>query len=84
MYHLFKQTRIYEGRPYCGSTSDGFPAEWNTLSEARAAQRMFNERNPVGWNIYDADTGELVDGYDFLGMSSNAELRGRPLADGPA
>jgi hypothetical protein len=72
MYHLFKQTRIYEGRPYCGPTSDGSPAEWKTLAEAKTAQQMFNERNPVGWNIYDAETLKLVDGHDFHGMSSNA------------
>ena len=74
MYHLCKQSGPYSGHPYCGPTSDGFKAEFKKLSEARTAQRMFTERNPVGWNIYDGETGELVDGINFHdGMSSNVE-----------
>lgn len=66
MYHLCKQTRVYDGEAYCGPTSNGFPAEYITLEEARAARSDFIKRNPVGWNIYDSETGLLVDGVDFF------------------
>lgn len=75
MYHLCKQTRIYDGYPYRGPTSDGMPAEYEKLEEAKNAQADFNERNPVGWNIYYSETGKLVDGVDCHGeMSSNAGI----------
>jgi len=65
MYHLFKQTRVYCGSAYCGLTSDHIPAEYAKLGEAMLARLTFYERNPVGWNIYDSETGSLVDGFDF-------------------
>ena len=84
MYHLCKQTRIYDGHPYCGPTSNGMPAQYDTLEEAKKAQAEFNERNPVGWNIYDEDTGKLIDGVDVHGeMSSNVEFSGTPAALSP-
>jgi len=52
MYHLVKQTRNYEGRAYCGSTSNNIPAEFQTLEDAKIAQAKFNAKNPVGWVIY--------------------------------
>lgn len=77
MYHLYKQTRIYAGHPYWGPTSNGIPAQYETLEEAKQAQAEFNERNPVGWNIYDEETGRLVDGVDMHGeMSSNVPGKG--------
>lgn len=66
MFHLSKRTRIYDGEPYCGYTSDGVPAEYHTIEEARTARDKFQEFNPVGWNIYDAKTRELVEGYDYF------------------
>lgn len=66
MFHLCKQTRIYQGRPYCGYTSNNVPAEFKSLEVARKMQAMFNARNPVGWNIWDAETGKLVDGFDHF------------------
>jgi hypothetical protein len=65
MYHLYKQTRIYAGEPYSGPTSDEKPAEYKSLEEAIIAKKEFTERNPVGWNIYNGDTGELVIGFDY-------------------
>jgi len=65
MYHICKQTRIYCGQPYCGSTSNGMPAQYKTLEVAKMAQAEFTERNPVGWNIYDKKTGKLVDGIEI-------------------
>lgn len=64
MYHLFKQTRIYHGRPYCGPTSNNQNAEYSDLKSAQHACELFTIANPVGWNIYDATTGELVEGID--------------------
>ncbi len=65
MFHLFKQTRVYDGYAYCGVTSYGKPAEYATLEKAQQAVKEFTERNPVGWNIYDADTGKLIEGFDY-------------------
>lgn len=61
MYHLFKSTRVYRGRPYCGRTSDYRVAEYKTLEEAKQAAYEFLERNPVGWDIYDSEAGEAID-----------------------
>lgn len=61
MFHLFKQCRIYSGRAYCGPTSYCVPAAYGSLAEAIAARDDFNARNPVGWSIYDAITGEEID-----------------------
>lgn len=60
MFHLFKQSRVYNGRPYCGPTSRGKPAEYATLDEAKKAKKEFTIRNPVGWDIFDAESGELI------------------------
>ena len=61
MFHLFKKSRVYDGTPYRGPTSNYSPAEYVTIEEALSAQKSFTERNPVGWDVYDAKTGELVD-----------------------
>ena len=58
MFHLFKASRVYEGRPYCGPTSNGKPAQYKTrLAAVRAANR-FLKKNQVGWSVYYA--GVLV------------------------
>jgi len=58
-YHLFKASRVYYGRPYCGPASDNIPAVAFSEDEAfKLYQYML--QNPVGWNIYEADTGEDV------------------------
>jgi hypothetical protein len=67
MYHLCKQSRAYEGKPYCGPSSDGIPQEYSLLSIALKAKELLTKRNPVGWNIYDSETGKLVDGQEFHG-----------------
>lgn len=73
MYHIFKQTRVYEGEPYCGYTSFNHESgkkeklEFADLEEAkRFIQEYLNIVNPVGWNIWDAETGKLVEGNDFF------------------
>lgn len=66
MFHLFKQTRAYNGEPYCGPTSDYTPASYKTIEAAKIAKLLFQERNPVGWNIFNAETGEIVSGYDYF------------------
>jgi hypothetical protein len=64
-FHLCKQTRLYDGEPYCGPTSDHKPMEFNTLQEARIAVIVLNNLNPTGWNIWDSETHKLVEGFDF-------------------
>ena len=51
-YHLFKETRLYEGLPYSGFTSDGHIMAFDTLEDARLAKILLNKINPVGWDIY--------------------------------
>lgn len=58
MYHLYKKSRIYNGHPYSGN---GIPAQYETLEEARNAQAELTARNPVGWDIYDGKTWQLID-----------------------
>ena len=59
-YHLFKKSRVYVGYPYCGPTSGGDPAETDSLDEAVEMRKVFAERNPVGWDIYDSVENKLV------------------------
>lgn len=59
-YHIYKATRLYEGRPYCGPASDGAPAEADQLSEAVTLRDQLLVRNPVGWRIHDTCTGQDV------------------------
>lgn len=65
MYHLFKQSRTYTGRPYKGPTSDNVEASYNTFEEALLAAQEFTERNPVGWNIFEAESGEIMDIVEY-------------------
>lgn len=65
-YHLCKATRIYGGEPYNGPSSNGMNAEAETLEEAKIMADKLNERNPVGWNIWDSETGKIVIGNDFF------------------
>lgn len=64
-YHVIKATRLYYGYPYAGPSSDNENAEASTIEEAREWVAKLQERNPVGWNIWDSETEELVEGYDF-------------------
>lgn len=65
-YHLFKQSRVYQGQPYCGPTSNNIPAKFETIEQAEQAQELFTKSNPVGWNIFEAETGKLINGHDFF------------------
>lgn len=65
MYHLYKQTRIYDGHPYWGPTNNKIPAQYETLKKAKQAQTEFNKHNPIDWNIYDEETGRLVNNINM-------------------
>lgn len=67
-YHLEKQTRLYTGKPYCGPTSRGIPAEFNTLEEAVEEADLYQVENPVGWNVWDSETDKCVHGRNVLGQ----------------
>jgi hypothetical protein len=60
MFHLFKQSRVYTGQCYCGPTNGFRRAEYKTLKLAKEQRDAFQQRNPVGWDIYDAKTKKLV------------------------
>lgn len=59
-FHLFKKSRQYCGRPYCGPASDNKPAEANDIYLAQRLEMELTNRNPVGFDIYDSETGEKV------------------------
>lgn len=65
-YHIIKESRLYTRIPYCGATSGGHPAEAETMEAAVNMARDFMKRNPVGWNVYDSDTGELIYGKEVV------------------
>lgn len=69
-FHLCKQTRQYHGYPYQGPTSDGAPAVYETVEGAIAAVELFQTKNPVGWNVFNADTKKLVAGVDMFAEAS--------------
>ena len=59
-YHLFKKSRVYTGRPYCGPTSNGKPAETDSLGEAIVMQAKMTRDNPVGWDVFVSKTKEKI------------------------
>lgn len=59
-YHVIKKSRLYEGRGYCGASSRNIPMEFIELFMAEMAVEKLTERNPVGWDIYNANTGKLI------------------------
>lgn len=60
-YHLFKGTRGYDDRPYCGPSSLGVPAEADTMKEAEKLRNELLSRNPgVGWEMYDTHLRKYV------------------------
>lgn len=69
-YHLCKQTRVYEGEPYHGHTSESLglvgPAEFDNLEEAIFWSLKFQQYNPVGWNVFDSQTGQCLVGKDLF------------------
>lgn len=71
-YHVFKQTRIYEGEPYTGYSMelighvDEDKAESDDLKSAIRLARSLQEANPVGWNVFDSTTGKCVHGFDLF------------------
>lgn len=65
-YHLCKVTRVYDGEPYCGPTSKGQPAGSDSLEEAVQMAKFFDRVNPVGWNVWDSETGQVVHGKNLI------------------
>ena len=63
MFHLCKKSRKYQRQPYAGPTAVAalLPNVFETLEQARDAQALFTKLNPVGWDIYDAETGKKVE-----------------------
>lgn len=59
-YHLCKKSRAYCGSPYNGPSSDYLPAETDSLNKAILLAKELTEKNPVGWDIYDATTKQIV------------------------
>ena len=61
-YHLFKQSRNYIDRAYQGRSwrQGSEPAETDDLEFARSMVEILIMKNPVGWDIYDSETGERV------------------------
>lgn len=57
-YHLYKATRLYQGRPYQGPANHGQPAEADTIEAARTLQEQLMLANPVGWRIRDTETAQ--------------------------
>ncbi len=64
-YHVCKQTRLYQGFPYAGYSSNDEPCDSDDLDEALALAADLQKRNPIGWNVYDSQTGKLVYGHNF-------------------
>jgi hypothetical protein len=60
-FHIYKATRLYEGRPYAGPANQGAPAQADLLCEALALVHTLSQTNPVGWRIHDTLTGKDVD-----------------------
>ena len=52
-YHLYKATRLYEGRPYSGPANRGQPAQADSLPAALILRDQLCKINPVGWRIRD-------------------------------
>jgi hypothetical protein len=65
-FHIEKQTRIYDGEPYCGPSSNYIPLAFASIEEAKRKISLLNEINPVGWNIWNSNTRELVHGINFF------------------
>jgi len=62
-YHLCKKSRMYNNRAYHGPSwrQGSEPAETDTIEFARTMVEIMTMKNPVGWDIYDAMTGEKVE-----------------------
>jgi hypothetical protein len=58
MFHIYKDTRTYEDRGYCGRSSFNIPCEFHTLEDAKDFRRdVLMVQNPgVGWTIVDTNT----------------------------
>ena len=53
MFHLCKQSRVYNGLPYCGPTSDGVPA--HTLFPYKTMAQACGNVNPCDGSIVSED-----------------------------
>lgn len=59
-YHIIKSSRLYEGKPYCGASSDHKPAGADDLDDAISLAERMLRNNPVGWDIYNSENGAKV------------------------
>lgn len=59
-FHIYKSSRGYDNRGYCGPSSNGELCEFVSLEEARIFREDVLIRNNlgVGWIIIDTRTGE--------------------------
>ena len=81
-YHLEKQTRIYTNEPYSGHSTQAISelpgyngkAETDSLEEAIAMREKLQKYNPVGWNIWNSETGILVEGLDMFALQAANEM----------
>lgn len=60
-YHIIKASRIYEGKPYKGSSSLYKELTYTDLAITRSVVNSLNKINPVGWEIYNNHTGEIIE-----------------------
>ena len=64
-YHIVKQSRAWSGRGYKGPSSNYETQEYNDVDTARGVIKyILSIQNPVGWDIIDSTTGEIVPSYE--------------------
>ena len=60
-YHIIKESRVYNGKCYCGASSNNTPLEFETLIDAKQTIINLLKINPVGWVIYNSTTLKLIE-----------------------
>ena len=60
MYHIIKASRRYEGKGYCGASSNNISMEFLFLHDAIYHVGLLLEKNPVGWDIIDSVTKQKI------------------------
>jgi hypothetical protein len=58
-YHIYKSTRVYEGRGYEGYSSEGVLCEFDSIKEAvKMYYKLQDFNSGVGWIILDTKHNE--------------------------
>ena len=66
-YHVYKGSRVYEGRPYQGPSSNGERAEADSLEEVIVlVRRLMAANSGVGWNVRDTQLGRDLTLKDYF------------------